>query len=262
MTNDDLARPGEGDSPRPEQADSPRPEQADSLDEPPSTNKRLYARAAWRLIQLPILSGLLLFLPAGTFDYWQAWVFTAVFFVCSLVTTVYLAVRDPKLLARRMKVGPQAEREETQKVIMTAALICFAAIPVVAALDHRFGWSLVPTWVVLLGDGLIVLSYAAFLAVFRANSYGASTIRIEEGQTVISTGPYALVRHPMYAAAAVLLAGMPLALGSWLALAAIPPAIAGLVWRLVDEEHFLVAHLEGYAEYRRRVPKRLVPFVW
>src|SRR6266478_9063453 len=177
----------------------------------------------------------LLFVPAGTLDYWQAWLFMAVFVCTSGAITLYLAICDPKLLERRMNVGPRAEKEPAQKIIMVFAMLGFIAMLVFPVLDHRFGWSPVLASVSVLGDALIALGFLFIFFVFRENSYGASTIQIAEGQTVIATGPYAFVRHPMYAGALVMLIGTPLALGSWwglFALLLISPAI----WRLLDEE--------------------------
>lgn len=213
------------------------------------------------LLVFPILWALLL-LPAGTLRYWEAWVFGAVFFACNLVVTVYLAIHDPKLLARRMRVGPAAETSPTQRLIMMLATLCFAAAAVVPALDRRFGWSDVPAAVVLLGDALVVLAYFAFLRVFRANTYGAATIRVEAEQRVVSTGPYAVVRHPMYSGGLVLSVGMPLALGSWWGLATLIPGVLVIVWRLLDEEGYLHRSLPGYTEYTRKVRWRLVPGIF
>jgi protein-S-isoprenylcysteine O-methyltransferase Ste14 len=223
---------------------------------------KLYRKAARRLLLLPILLAIVLFVPAGTLAYWEAWLFIAVFVLCSLAITVYLAVRDPQLLARRMKVGPRAETEPAQKIIMVLVMVGFTAAIVVPALDHRFGWSAVPAAVVILGDLLIVLAHVVFTIVFRANTYGAATIQVAENQTVVSTGPYAVVRHPMYSGALILMVGIPLALGSWWGLALIVPILAGLVWRLIDEERFLSRNLSGYPDYMRKVRWRLVPFVW
>jgi protein-S-isoprenylcysteine O-methyltransferase Ste14 len=222
----------------------------------------LYLRAARGLLQLPIVMGALLFLPAWTLDYWEAWAFIGVFFVCSLAITVYLAIKDPKLLARRMRAGPGAEKETAQKIIMVVALLSFGATIVVPALDHRFGWSAVPAAVVILGDILVVVGFAATFFVLRENTYSASTIEIAEGQTVISTGPYALVRHPMYSGALVMVMGIPLALGSWWGLLMLVPTTAGIIWRLLDEERFLTKNLPGYAAYVETVRYRLVPRVW
>jgi protein-S-isoprenylcysteine O-methyltransferase Ste14 len=222
----------------------------------------LYLRAAGKLLQLPVVLALFVFLPAGTFDYWEGWLFSAVFVACSLALTLYLAVNDPALLERRMNAGPGAEQEPTQKTIMIGTLAALAAVPVLSGLDHRLGWSSVPTPAVIFGNILIVLSNVGFYRVFRENTYGAATVQVVEGQSVISTGPYAVVRHPMYSWALVMMLGMPLALGSWWGLLAVTTAVAGIVARLLDEERFLAGHLAGYPEYKRKVRYRLVPIVW
>jgi protein-S-isoprenylcysteine O-methyltransferase Ste14 len=222
----------------------------------------LYMRAAGKFLQLPIMLALLVFLPAGTLDYWQGWLFSAVFVACSLAVTLYLAVKNPELLERRMNVGPGAEKEPTQKAIMVVALLAFAAMPVLSAIDHRFGWSSVPASIVILGDVLIVLAYVGFTLVFRENTFGAATIQVVEGQRVISTGPYAVVRHPMYSWGLLLMLGIPLALGSWWGLLIAVIGVAGIVARLLDEERFLAGNLPGYSDYMRRVRYRLVPRLW
>jgi len=222
----------------------------------------LHRKAALRLLLLPIGLALVLFLPAGTLAWWQAWLFIAVFTACSVALTIYLAVTDPQLLARRMKAGPRAETEPAQKIIMVLVIVGFTAAIVIAALDRRFGWSAVPAAVVILGDLLVVLAHVAFTIVFRANTFAASTIRLSENQTVISTGPYAVVRHPMYSGALLLVLGFPLALGSWVGLVPMVPSLAALVWRIIDEERFLCRNLGGYADYMDTVRWRLVPGVW
>lgn len=225
-------------------------------------DRRLYREAAGRFLQLPIVLGALLFLPAGTVRYWQGWLFIAVFFVCSLAITVYLAINDPALLQRRMRAGPAAEKERSQKIIMFIAMLSFVASAALPAFDHRFGWSHVPAPVVIASDALIVLGFLATYRVLRENSYSASTIQISPGQHVISTGPYAAVRHPMYSAGLVILLATPLALGSWWGLMTMPFNIVGIVWRLLDEEKFLRGNLAGYAQYMDKVRYRLLPFVW
>jgi protein-S-isoprenylcysteine O-methyltransferase Ste14 len=222
----------------------------------------LYFRALRSSIFGVVLMAALLFVPAGTFDYWQAYVFMGVFVGGSAAITVYLAIKDPKLLERRMKVGPTAEKEPTQKIIMVFALLGFIALLVIPALNRRFMWSSVPPWVSVIGDSLVALGFSLVYFVIRENSYAASTIQVAEGQTVISTGPYAVVRHPMYAGALPLLIGTPLALGSWWGLGALIFFIPALIWRLLDEERFLHRNLPGYTEYTRKVRYRLVPFVW
>lgn len=222
-------------------------------------NKELYIKLATQSLQFLFVSGALVFLPAGTFDYWEAWVFIAVFLACNLSITVWLAINDPQLLERRMRAGPAAETERSQKIIVTIAILSFAVAVLIPAFDHRFGWSDVPTSVVILGDALIAISYLGFYFVFRENPYGAATVRVEENQRVISTGPYAMVRHPMYAAALILMLGIPLALGSWWGLLAFAPGIPALVWRILDEERVLKRDLPGYEEYTQRAPYRLIP---
>jgi protein-S-isoprenylcysteine O-methyltransferase Ste14 len=223
---------------------------------------KLYRKAAGKLLQLPLIVGALVFLPARTVDYWQGWLFLAVFFACSAAITWDLAKRDPALLERRMKAGPGAEREPVQKVAVLVAFLCFAAIPVLSAVDHRLGWSLVPTPVVLLGNALIVAAYIGCYFVFRANTYGAATIQIAEDQRVVSTGPYAVVRHPMYSWGLVMMLGIAPALGSLWGLVLLLPAAAAIVWRLLDEERFLARNLAGYGKYMRKVRYRLVPGIW
>ena len=206
-----------------------------------------------------LVTGALLFLPAGTFDYWEAWVFIAVFIACNIPLTIWVAINDPQLLERRMRAGPTAEKEKSQKIIMTIAFLAFAGEAVIPALDRQFGWSDVPTSVVILGNALIAISYVGFYFVFRENTYGAATIRVEENQRVISTGPYAVVRHPMYVAALVLMLGVPLALGSWWGLLAFALGVLALVWRIFEEERLLKRDLPGYAEYAQKAPFRLIP---
>jgi protein-S-isoprenylcysteine O-methyltransferase Ste14 len=222
-------------------------------------NKKLSVRLATQSLLFLFVLGALLFLPAGTFDYWEAWTFLAVFIACNLPLTVWVAINDPQLLERRMRAGPTAEKEKSQKIIVTIAFLAFAGELLIPALDHRFGWSDVPKSIVILGNALIVLSYIGFYFVFRENTYGAATIRVEENQRVISTGPYAVVRHPMYAAALILMLGIPLALGSWWGLLALVPGVPALVWRIFDEERLLKRDLPGYAEYTQRMRFRLIP---
>lgn len=203
-----------------------------------------------------------IFVSAWSLDYWQAWVFLGVFEGLALVSIVYLVKSDPQLLERRIRGGPSAEKQPTQKIIMTFASVGFVAILVVSALDHRMHWSSVPLSAVVVGEALIVAGFVAVLFVFRENPFTSAVIESPEGQRVISTGPYALVRHPMYAAASIYLLGIPPALGSWWGLWAVVLFMPALIWRLLDEETFLARSLAGYSEYRGRVRYRLIPFVW
>jgi protein-S-isoprenylcysteine O-methyltransferase Ste14 len=222
----------------------------------------LHRKAFGGLAILILVMASLLFAAAGTFDYWQAWTFLAVYFAGSLAGTIYLMKKDPALLARRMRGGPFAEKEPAQRIIMSFASIGFIGLMVLPGLDHRFAWSQMPAYVAVAGDVLVVLGWLGIFLVFRENSFSSATIELAADQRVISTGPYALVRHPMYAAAFVMLLGIPIALGSWwgvLMMAAIVPAV---VWRLLDEERFLARNLPGYADYQGRVRYRLLPLVW
>jgi len=206
--------------------------------------------------------GVLLFLPAGTLDYWQAWVFIAVFLVSANAIGVYLSLRNPVLLERRLKVGPGAEQNPAQKVIMSLAVVGFLGVMVFSALDHRFGWSPVPSYISLAGAALVAIGFLVDLLVFRENTYGASTIQTFEGQKVISTGPYGIVRHPMYAGVLVMTIGTPLALGSFWGLGVVALTVPVLAWRILDEEKLLRSDLPGYVEYAQSVRYRLVPYLW
>lgn len=204
----------------------------------------------------------LIFLPAGTLNYWRGWAFLTTFVFSTLTITIYLARNDRKLLERRLSAGPQAEKEPAQRVIVTLIILLFAATLLFSALDWRFQWSPVAPWLSIAGDVLVFLSYLFFIWVFRKNSYAASTIQITEDQKVISTGPYALVRHPMYTGALVMFAGIPLALGSWWGLLFFFLTLPVLMWRLLDEERFLRKNLPGYTEYTQKVRYRLIWFIW
>ena len=214
------------------------------------------------LLRLLVILAVFLFLPAGTFHYWQAWVFLAVFFSAAIAISVYLMKNNPKLLERRLNAGPRAEREKSQKIIQILAWILFAAAIIVPPIDHRLAWSAVPPLVSIAGDILIALGFGIVFLVFRENTFSSATVEIQPGQTVVSSGPYAMVRHPMYAGALVLLLGVPLALGSWWGLFTIVPITLVLAWRLLAEEQFLSKNLPGYSEYRSQVRYRLVPWVW
>jgi protein-S-isoprenylcysteine O-methyltransferase Ste14 len=205
---------------------------------------------------------LLIFLPAGTLAYWQGWTFVAVFSVSTSIIGIYLALANPALLERRMKVGPAAETRPVQKIIIAVSFAVFCLMLIVSVLDHRFGWSHVPTWLSVVGNALVAVGLMIDLRVFRENSYGASTIEKMEGQKVIATGPSALVRHPMYVGVLIMVLGTPLALGSrWgliLAIATIPI----LALRILDKERMLRDELEGYQAYARDVRYRLLPGIW
>lgn len=205
---------------------------------------------------------LVIFLPAWSLRYWQGWLYWLIFGLFCFVLGLYFARHDPALVARRMEAGPKAEREPRQKLILMCATVALIALYIVSGLDHRFGWSFVPSWLVLVADLLVILAAYGFYVTFRANSYAASTVTVEAGQPVISSGPYAAVRHPMYTAAVILYVATPLALASLWGLVPAAVLVAVIVWRLTDEEAYLARHLAGYIDYRQRVRARLVPGVW
>jgi protein-S-isoprenylcysteine O-methyltransferase Ste14 len=222
----------------------------------------LNIRALAGLLQLLVIMALLIFVPAGTLDYSRAWIFLAVFFTPVLAITIYLMKNDPKLLERRIKAGPADEKETSQKIIQFFAMIDFIAVMLVPAFDHRFEWSSVPPQMVIAGDILVVLGFLIVFLVFKENTFTSAIIELSSEQRVISTGPYALVRHPMYIGALIMLVGVPLALGSWWGLLTVVPMTLVIVWRLLDEEKFLAKNLAGYSEYQNAVRYRLLPLVW
>jgi protein-S-isoprenylcysteine O-methyltransferase Ste14 len=224
--------------------------------------KKLYARAWFSLVVLAVVMGLLLFVPAGTVRYWPAWIYMSIFFGAAALTTRYLMRHDPALLERRMKGGPTAETRPVEKVIMLVASAGFIALLVVSALDHRHAWSVVPLYGVLAGDALVAIGFYFIFLVYRENTYTSATIEIAADQTVISTGPYAIVRHPMYASGMLYMLGTPLALGSYWGLVPLAATLPFLIWRLFDEERLLSEHLPGYADYQQRVRHRLLPGLW
>jgi protein-S-isoprenylcysteine O-methyltransferase Ste14 len=204
----------------------------------------------------------LLFGGAGTVDYGQAWHFLAVYFAACVALTLYLARHDPALLERRMRGGPWAEKEPTQQLIMLVAMAGFIGLLLVPALDKRFGWSHPTAALELAGEVLILLGWVGVFLVFRENSFTSATIEIASDQRVISTGPYAHLRHPMYTAGLMMLAGVPLALGSTWGLLAFVVIVPAILWRIFDEERFLSDRLPGYAAYKRKVRYRLIPHLW
>ena len=222
----------------------------------------LHAKAWLSLVAMAVVMGLLLFLSAGSIRYWQAWIYLTLFFGLSAAITRDLLRRDPTLLERRMKGGPTAEPRPRQRIIMLGASVGFISLLLVPALDFRFRWSAVPIGGVLLGDALLVLGFGFTGRVYRENTYTSATIEVYRGQQVISTGPYAVVRHPLYASALLYLLGTPLALGSYWGLLALVFMLPFLVWRLVDEEQVLARELPGYVDYRARVRYRLLPGIW
>ncbi len=209
-----------------------------------------------------MIFGLLVFWPAGTFDYRQGWVFIAVFAVATLIPSVYLAVKNPETLRRRMQAGPGAETRPLQKLISAVAFGSMAAMIVVSALDFRFGWSTVPAAVSVVGDVLVAVGLTIAMLVTIQNGYAAANITVESGQRLSSTGWYGFVRHPMYFGNVILMIGVPLALGSYWGLLFVVVGLVVLALRINDEEALLTTELAGYRDYMHKVHYRLLPYVW
>jgi protein-S-isoprenylcysteine O-methyltransferase Ste14 len=209
-----------------------------------------------------VVFGLLVFWPAGTFDYWRGWAFIAVFAASTTIPSLYLAAKNPAALKRRMQAGPAAETRLLQKIIISFAFLAMGATIVVSALDFHFGWSSVPAAVSVIGDVLVAAGLGIAMLTTIQNGYAAANIKVESGQELVSTGMYAVVRHPMYFGNVVLMIGIPLALGSYWGLLFVLPGLAVLATRILDEEKVLTQQLAGYPDYMQRVHYRLVPYVW
>jgi protein-S-isoprenylcysteine O-methyltransferase Ste14 len=213
------------------------------------------------LVEL-VVFGFLLFFPAGTFNYWQAWVFLVVVAVAAWVPNIHVLRTNPVVREGRMSGGPTAEARGAQKVLIAGLYLSLAAMVVVSVLDHRLGWSSVPTAICLVGDILVAVGLGVVALVIIQNSYASSTVQVQAGQKVVSTGLYGMVRHPMYTGNVIMLIGIPLALGSYRGLAFVVPALIVLALRIRDEEKLLQDELNGYREYTQTVRYRLVPGMW
>jgi protein-S-isoprenylcysteine O-methyltransferase Ste14 len=216
------------------------------------------------IMTLAVIIGLL-FLPAGTLDWPQGWIFLALFVGCSIAIGLWLQRTDPVLLAERMKSPFSPDQARRDRVVMGAILLCMAAWLAFMALDaRRFGWSHTPLWAQWLGAVLVLVAFIGWAAVLKANSFASVAVRLqhERGQRVISTGPYAVVRHPMYAFALLLMLGVPLLLGSLWGLLGVVVLVPLLAARVRGEEAMLNAGLPGYREYAARVRFRLLPGLW
>lgn len=222
----------------------------------------LATRAFRGLAQFLLALALITFAAAGTLVYWQGWLFLAVFGAGSALATYDIFKRDPALLEGRLKAGPGAEQRLVQKLIQAGATIAFLAAVCIPALDYRFGWSQVPLLLVLAGFALLMAGFAGIYWVFRVNSFAVATITKADHHHVVSTGPYAIIRHPMYSAALLMFVGIPLGLGSYWGLLVLPFLVVLLAVRLLDEERFLAENLDGYRDYRNHIRYRLIPLIW
>ena len=207
---------------------------------------------------IPII-GALFFLPAGTLNYWQAWAWLATLFIPMGISLVYLLKIDPKLLERRTRTN---ETRPEQRCIIMASVVYLLIIFILPGFDVRNGWSNVPAWLCLAADGIVLASYILYVLVLRANTYASRVIEVEQGQQVISSGPYALIRHPMYLSMILMMTASPLALGSYWAMLPSVLFILLLAARAKNEEELLKKELQGYNEYMQRTRYRLFPGVW
>lgn len=221
--------------------------------------KRLISGVLLRLI--PGIGSIfaLLFLPAGTFDYWQAWMLMGILVVLMLPLSFYLLKRDPKILARRLKMTEQAKSQRWIIFLFTVVLMVEFLLP---GFDRRWGWSKIPAGLVITADVLAAAAYYLYFLVIRENSYASRVIEVEQGQKVISTGPYAVIRHPMYTSMMLLFLVIPIALGSYWALIPAVLCIPLYAARILDEEKMLIRDLPGYTEYMQKVKFRLLPGIW
>ena len=220
---------------------------------------KLLFRAIAKFATGLLLVAALLFLPAGTLAYPGGWRFIGLLFVPMLILGAVLFVKSPTLLEKRLNAK---EKEGAQKGVLALSALLFIAGFVVAGLDHRFGWSSVPPWAIILASAVLLISYALYAEVMRENAYLSRTVEVQEGQQVVDTGLYGIVRHPMYAVTLWLFLSIPVVLGSWWSLLCFAPYAAVIILRIYNEEKVLTRSLPGYAEYKTRVKYRLIPFVW
>ena len=206
-----------------------------------------------------LLVGIVIFLPAGTLAYLNGWLFVALLFIPILLFGTVLFFKSPELLRRRLD---SKEKERSQKGVVGLSALMFLGGFILAGLDYRFGWSAVPTWAVIVASIVLLAAYALYVEVMRENEYLSRTVKVEEGQKVIDTGLYGIVRHPMYAVTLWLFLSIPIVLGSWYSLICFAHYPIIIIVRLLNEEKLLSRELDGYEEYKKKVKYRLIPFVW
>ena len=220
---------------------------------------KLFLSALTKFLCGLVLVGALLFLPAGSFAFTGGWIFIGLLFIPMLILGAVLLIKSPELLEKRLDAK---EKENTQKGVVALSGLLFLAGFIIAGLDYRFGWSHVPTWLVIVASVILLESYALYAEVMRENAYLSRTIEVQEGQKVVSTGLYGIVRHPMYAVTFWLFLSIPLVLGSFFSLLCFLPYPIIMVVRILNEEKVLTEGLDGYADYKKKVKYRLIPFIW
>jgi protein-S-isoprenylcysteine O-methyltransferase Ste14 len=223
------------------------------------SKNKLISIALSRFIPGVIIMSALLFIPAGSVKFWNAWLFMGVLFIPMLFVIFYLIIRDPELLYKRLKTN---EREKTQKKVVMLTSVVFLSVFIIAGFDYRFGWSAVPVLLEILSAGIVLIGYILFYMVMRQNSYASRVVEIQEKQKVIDTGLYGIVRHPMYFAAILMFMFMPLVLGSFFALIPLLIFPFQMSTRMKNEEEILEKGLVGYIRYKEKVRYKIIPFVW
>lgn len=213
-------------------------------------------------IMLIVIMGILIFLPAWTINYLQAWIYLLTFSLSTILITIYLLKNDQELLKRRLNAGSSAEKEKSQKTIQLMASVFFCLIYIIAGLDYHFHWSNISLYISLLANIFVMLGFFIVFLVFKENSYTSAIIEVDKDQKVISTGMYSIVRHPMYFGAILMLVFSAVALGSYWGLLIVVALTFTIVARLLNEEKFLFKNLSGYDEYCEKVPYHLIPFIW
>jgi len=224
-----------------------------------SNNKLLLIKVLIRFVLAIIVLVLIFFLPAGSIKFWEAWVYMGILFTPMIFVLIYLLKKDPELLERRMKMK---EKEEPQKVFVKLSILVFLTAFIIPGFDYRFEWSEVPFVVIIIADLFIFIGYLLFFLVLKENTHASRIIEVGKGQKVISTGPYAIIRHPMYVAVLMMYILSPLALGSYWAVLAVLPLPALIILRIKNEEKILIDKLSGYREYTQKVKYRLIPYIW
>ena len=222
--------------------------------------KQLVIKAVVKFSFIYVLLGLCFFLPAGTFNFWEAWLYIGTFSSAMIIFLIFLIRKDPALLKRRLET---VEKRNKQKWVIWLSNLLFLSIYFIPGFDKRYEWSNVPIWLVILADLIFALGYLFFFWVMRENSYAAHNVKVEKGvQKVITTGPYAIVRHPMYSAVIIMFGITPLALGSYWGLIPLSAIFVLLYFRITDEEQLLKEELDGYKEYMKQTKYRIFPKIW